>query len=154
MNRWFATSIAVVCTSVSVAASAAAAAPAPPAADPSKAEGRFKNIQVFKGYPADDVLPAMQFLSAALGVDCEYCHVERAPEKDDKKEKQTARKMIEMTFAINRQHFDGHREVTCMSCHHVPGGLQDLLNDIWGESKTSLPILNHVPLRPPTPSVT
>ena len=118
MNRWFATSIAVVCTSVSVAASAAAAAPAPPAADPSKAEGRFKNIQVFKGYPADDVLPAMQFLSAALGVDCEYCHVERAPEKDDKKEKQTARKMIEMTFAINRQHFDGHREVTCMSCHH------------------------------------
>ena len=22
----------------------------------------------------------------------------------------------------------------CMSCHHVPGGLQDLLDDIWGEN--------------------
>lgn len=92
--------------------------PAPPAPDPNKAEGRFKNIQVFKGYPADDVFPAMQFISAALGVDCEYCHVDRAPEKDDKKEKVTARKMITMTLAINHDNFDGHREVTCMSCHH------------------------------------
>jgi len=104
---------------VLVAAGAEAPPPAAPAApDPGKAEGRFKNIQVFKGYPADDVFPAMQFISAALGVDCEYCHVERAPEKDDKKEKQTARKMIAMTFAINHDNFDGHREVTCMSCHH------------------------------------
>jgi NifU-like protein len=30
----------------------------------------------------------------------------------------------------------------CMSCHHVPGGLQDLLNETWGEKKDSLPILN------------
>ena len=104
---------------------AAAAAPAPPAPapaapaapDPNKAEGRFKNIQALKGYPADDVFPAMQFISAALGVDCDFCHVEHAPEKDDKKEKQIARKMIAMTFAINHDHFDGHRGVTCVSCH-------------------------------------
>jgi hypothetical protein len=100
------------------AAAAPATTPAAPApADPNKAEGRFKNIQVFKGYPADDVVPAMQFISAALGVDCDYCHVEHAPEKDDKKEKQTARKMITMNFAINHDNFDGHREVTCVSCH-------------------------------------
>ena len=92
--------------------------PASAPADPSKAEGRFKNIQVLKGTPADDVVPAMQFISAALGVDCEFCHVDRAPEKDDKKEKQTARKMITMTQAINRDNFDGHREVTCVSCHN------------------------------------
>jgi len=92
--------------------------PAAPPADPSKAEGRFKNIQVLKGTAADDLVPAMQFISAALGVDCEYCHVEHAPEKDDKKEKQTARKMITMMQAINRDHFDGHREVTCVSCHN------------------------------------
>ncbi len=24
----------------------------------------------------------------------------------------------------------------CMSCHHVPGGLQDLLDEAWGDSKT------------------
>jgi len=111
----------LVASFVFVLAAAGAEAPKPPAPaapDPNKAEGRFKNIQVFKGYPADDVFPAMQFISAALGVDCEYCHVDRAPEKDDKKEKATARKMITMTLAINHDSFDGHREVTCMSCHH------------------------------------
>jgi NifU-like protein len=30
----------------------------------------------------------------------------------------------------------------CMSCHHVPGGLQDLLNETWGDKKDALPILN------------
>jgi outer membrane lipoprotein-sorting protein len=98
-------------------AAPAPAAAAPAAADPSKAEGRFKNIQAFKGYPADSVLPAMQFMSASLGVDCGYCHVDHEPEKDDKKEKGVARKMIAMTLAINHDNFDGHLEVTCMSCH-------------------------------------
>ena len=107
------------CFFVLVAAGAETPPPAAPAApDPNKAEGRFKNIQVFKGYPADDVIPAMQFISNALGVDCEYCHVDRANEKDDKKEKVTARKMITMTLAINHDNFEGQREVTCMSCHH------------------------------------
>ena len=106
-----------LCFAAARAAAPLAQTPPEPAPDPSKAEGRFKNIQVFKGHPADDVVPAMQFISASLGVDCDFCHVEHAPEKDDKKEKQTARKMINMTFAINQANFDGHREVTCMSCH-------------------------------------
>lgn len=29
----------------------------------------------------------------------------------------------------------------CMSCHHVPGGLQDILDDIWGKDRDSLPIV-------------
>ena len=90
--------------------------PAGPA--PKMAEEVYKNIQVFKGVPADQVIPAMQFISASLGVDCEHCHVERAFDKDDKKPKQTARKMIQMMFAINKDNFNGHREVTCYSCHH------------------------------------
>jgi photosynthetic reaction center cytochrome c subunit len=52
-----------------------------------------------------------------LGVECGYCHVEHANEKDDKKTKVTARKMINMMMAINRDNFEGHREVTCYSCH-------------------------------------
>ena len=103
-----------------VLAALAADAPKAPAAaspDQSKAEVRFKNVQAFKGYPADAVFPAMQFMSAALGVDCEYCHVDREPESDDKKEKKVARKMITMTLAINQNNFDGRVEVTCMSCH-------------------------------------
>jgi NifU-like protein len=29
----------------------------------------------------------------------------------------------------------------CMSCHHVPGGLQDLLNDVWGDGGKTLKVL-------------
>jgi photosynthetic reaction center cytochrome c subunit len=84
---------------------------------PKKAEEQFKNIQTLKGIPADQLIPTMQFISASLGVECEYCHVQGAFEKDDKKPKQTARKMIDMMFTINKDNFDGHREVTCNSCH-------------------------------------
>src|ERR1700686_5804535 len=94
------------------AAQTAAVAPVP-----KKAEEQFKNIQVLKGVPAEQIFPTMQFITASLGVECEFCHVEGAFEKDDKKPKQTARKMMEMMFAINKENFEGHREVTCYSCH-------------------------------------
>ena len=86
-------------------------------AAPKKAEEQFKNIQVLKGMPADELFPTMQFITASLGVECEFCHVHGAFDKDDKKPKQIARKMMEMMFAINKDNFEGHREVTCYSCH-------------------------------------
>jgi len=92
--------------------------PAGPTNTPKKAEEQFKNIQVLKGVPADQIFPTMQFIAASLGVECDFCHVQNAFEKDDKKPKQTARKMMAMMFAINQDNFDGHREVTCNSCHH------------------------------------
>src|ERR1700728_4666639 len=93
------------------------ATPATDAAGPKKAEEQFKNIQTLKGIPADQLIPAMQFITASLGVECQFRHVEGAFEKDDKKPKQAARKMMEMMFAINKDNFDGHREGTCYSCH-------------------------------------
>src|SRR5690349_9215956 len=84
---------------------------------PKLAEEEFKNIQALKGIPAEQVIPSMQFIAASLGVECEYCHVAHANEKDDKKPKVTARKMINMMMAINKDNFEGHREVTCYSCH-------------------------------------
>jgi hypothetical protein len=84
---------------------------------PKTAEQQFKNIQVLKEAPAEQVIPAMRFISASLGVECEFCHVEQQMEKDDKKEKQTARKMISMELAINKTNFDGNTEVTCYTCH-------------------------------------
>ncbi len=86
-------------------------------AGPKLAEEEYKNIQALKGIPAEQVIPSMQFIAASLGVECEYCHVAHANEKDDKKPKVTARKMISMMMAINKDNFDGHREVTCYSCH-------------------------------------
>lgn len=89
----------------------------PQGAAPKKAEEQFKNIQTLKGIPADQLIPTMQFITASLGVECDFCHVQGAFEKDDKKPKQTARKMMDMMFAINKDNFEGHREVTCYSCH-------------------------------------
>jgi photosynthetic reaction center cytochrome c subunit len=84
---------------------------------PKTTEQAFKNIQVLKGRPSDQLIPAMQFITASLGVECDYCHVQGAFEKDDKKPKQTARKMMQMMMVINQENFDDHREVTCYSCH-------------------------------------
>jgi len=89
--------------------------PPPPAARTAAQE--FKNIQVLKDIPADQLIPTMQFITASLGVECEFCHVEHAPEKDDKKQKKFARHMIEMQMNINKDNFEGKRWVTCYSCH-------------------------------------
>jgi photosynthetic reaction center cytochrome c subunit len=100
---------------VPVSAQVSGTSPAP--AKQKLAEDEFKNIQVLKGVPADQLIPTMQFIGASLGVECDFCHVERAFEKDDKKPKQIARKMMQMMFAINKDNFDGQRQVTCYSCH-------------------------------------
>jgi photosynthetic reaction center cytochrome c subunit len=80
----------------------------------------FKNIQSLKGTPADQLVPSMQYFSAALGVQCGFCHVTApafAPEKDDKDEKKTARTMIAMVQSINQANFKGRPEVGCATCH-------------------------------------
>jgi photosynthetic reaction center cytochrome c subunit len=92
------------------------------------AEQQYKNIQVLKGIPADQLIPAMQFITASLGVECEFCHVEGAFEKDDKKPKQVARKMMEMMITINQENFDSKREVTCYSCHR--GNIKPLVTPV------------------------
>lgn len=89
-----------------------------PGAPPAKtAAEEFKNIQVLKNIPADQLIPTMQFIGASLGVECEFCHVGREMDKDDKKAKKTAREMMRMTFAVNQNNFSGEREVTCNTCH-------------------------------------
>jgi photosynthetic reaction center cytochrome c subunit len=101
-----------------IIASAAAAALAQSAGSMPKTAGEaFKNIQILKDAPADQILPAMQFITASLGVQCGFCHVQNAYEKDDKEEKKTARKMMTMMLAINKDNFGGRREVTCYTCH-------------------------------------
>src|ERR1700691_2121690 len=94
------------------------AAPQSTNSGPAKtAEQVYKNIEVLKGVPAGQLIPAMQFITASLGVECTFCHVEGHFEKDDKEPKQIARDMMQMTFALNKNSFQGHRDVTCYSCH-------------------------------------
>lgn len=85
------------------------------------AEQEFKNIQSLKGVPAEELIPAMQYFNASLGVDCNFCHVvepTRAFEKDDKEDKKAAREMIAMVRAINKDSFNGNLEVGCSTCHN------------------------------------
>jgi photosynthetic reaction center cytochrome c subunit len=119
-NFWFAVCgilLSVLLAIAGASAQSSATKDSPAQAGPKLAEQQFKNIQALKGIPADQVIPSMQFIAGSLGVECEYCHVEHANEKDDKKTKVTARKMINMMMAINKENFEGHREVTCYSCH-------------------------------------
>jgi photosynthetic reaction center cytochrome c subunit len=102
-----------------IAATTAAQSPTSSPNPAQKTAGEaYKNIQVLKDVPAEQLFPAMQFISASLGVGCEHCHVRGAFEKDDKDSKKAARKMMQMMAAINQNNFEGHLEVTCYSCHH------------------------------------
>ena len=92
------------------------AQPAAPA-EGKTAEQQFKNIKVLKDIPAGQLILSMQFIAASLGVQCDFCHVEHQMEKDDKKPKEIARKMIAMELAINKGHFDNEIQVTCFTCH-------------------------------------
>lgn len=89
----------------------------PPSMDGKTAGEYYKNIKVLKEIPASELIPSMQFIGSSLGVECDFCHVERQFDKDDKKPKEIARKMIQMEFAINKNNFEGERAVSCNSCH-------------------------------------
>lgn len=101
---------------IASAVAAQQAAPSPPS---QTAEKRFKNIQVLTGIPVGELYNTMHFIRASLGVRCAFCHVVKGEqyERDDKKQKQTARRMIQMVLEINKNNFDGRTQVTCNTCH-------------------------------------
>src|ERR1041385_2007071 len=92
--------------------------PDPKAMEGKKAEEVYKNIIQLKGTPAEQLRPSMDFIAASLGVQCSFCHVRDHDELDDKRSKKTAREMIAMTMAINKNSFEGRNQVTCVTCHH------------------------------------
>ena len=111
--------------SVTLAASRAVAPvaqqPAASIPKPPMSEEAFKNIQALKGISVDDFMQTMGIMSAALGFDCQECHVgagtDQVKWEFDTPRKRTARKMVEMVTAINRDNFGGRQVVTCWSCH-------------------------------------
>ena len=81
------------------------------------ADKAFMNIEVLGAIPADQLLPAMRYMTFALGVRCDFCHVQDNFESDEKPAKKRAREMMKMMFAIDNTSFNGHRAVTCYTCH-------------------------------------
>jgi outer membrane lipoprotein-sorting protein len=101
---------------------ALAGAQVPPEQKSAMAEQAFKNIRVLKGIPVDQFMATMGFFSASLGETCTDCHSAESGGNwdkyaDDNPRKNTARGMIAMMNAINKNYFGGRREITCYSCH-------------------------------------
>ena len=97
-----------------------AGAASPQAAQQDKpVEQTSKNIQVLTGMASSQLLPVMHFMRTSLGVRCDYCHLAENDKywMDDKPAKQTARKMLQMVFDINKANFGGRQVVTCNTCH-------------------------------------
>jgi nitrate/TMAO reductase-like tetraheme cytochrome c subunit len=68
-----------------------------------------------KGIPAERLMNVMFAFKSSLNVDCDFCHIKDAFEKDDKPMKQIARKMIKRMNEINADGAGGR--VTCYTCH-------------------------------------
>ena len=73
---------------------------------PVRAEDVFKSIEIFKGKPATQVLPAMNAIRGTLGVSCTYCHTQYEWDKNNKPPKETTRKMFKMMGYIEEKYFD------------------------------------------------
>src|SRR5437763_15344869 len=70
------------------------------------AQQAFKNVQVLNDVPADDLVPGMQFVAASLGVECDFCHIRDAFEKDDEKTKHTSRRIMHQVLNINYLNYE------------------------------------------------
>jgi photosynthetic reaction center cytochrome c subunit len=81
----------------------------------------FKNVQALKGIAVDDFLLTMGIMSAAVGSDCVGCHPSAGTDSVDwaldTPRKRTARRMVQMVTALNRDSFGGRQVVTCWTCH-------------------------------------
>jgi len=92
-------------------------------------------VKVLTGLLAPQFQEEMNFITQALGANCNTCHVRGNFASEEKPLKQTARRMLEMTRGINQQFFPDHKpkdgesvlgRVTCYTCHQ-------------GEQKPKLP---------------
>ena len=93
----------------------------PAASRPPTVDDTFKNVQALKGLSVDDFMLTMGIMSAAVGSDCVGCHPSAGTDNVDwaldTPRKRTARRMVLMVAAINRDNFGGRQVVTCWSCH-------------------------------------
>jgi len=84
------------------------------------------NVKVLTGLFAQQFQEEMNFMVQALGVSCNTCHVRGNFASEDNDKKLIARRMLEMTKAMNTQFFPDYKpkegesvlgKVTCYTCH-------------------------------------
>jgi hypothetical protein len=111
------------------------------------AEKRFKNLKTpLKELPTSEFIDSMRYFAWSLGKNCEFCHVAHKMDLDDKKEKKTARKMIEMTASIDAEHFKNHPAVRCFTCHE--GHERPLTHPLFPEETAAAAVAAHTSQTP------
>jgi hypothetical protein len=73
-----------------------------------------KNLKLLQ---PETLMPSMMAFKAALGVECNFCHIKGDFASDENPHKEMARKMIVMARQINENFPDGKTHVTCYTCH-------------------------------------
>jgi hypothetical protein len=110
---------------------AAVATPNAAAQQPGSAGAKRPKLSVLQALPESQLFPLMNLLADSLGVRCDYCHVQQAPDltstpsnvggwlwdRDDKPPKRTAREMMRMVIDLNAGRFKGESRITCYTCH-------------------------------------
>lgn len=79
-----------------------------------------KNLKVIKDtdMSTEEMKEFMRNFTLSLGVECEYCHNTDDYASDEKKEKDIARDMIKMMYALNDSYFkNAKEEINCYTCH-------------------------------------
>ena len=111
--------------SIVLGSAAAVAAQIPPA--PAMVDGA--SVTVLTGLTVPEFEAEMQLMNQALGVSCGHCHARGNFASEANPRKASARKMLEMTKAINHQFFPDYKpvgpvgdesrlgKVTCFTCH-------------------------------------
>ncbi|MBI4887752.1 MAG: photosynthetic reaction center cytochrome c subunit [Acidobacteria bacterium] len=118
---------------------------APGSRGPVMVEDVFKNVQALKGITVDEFMGTMGIMSASLGLCCSDCHPGAGTESvkwedDSNPRKVTARQMVRMVQAVNRDNFSGRQVVTCWTCHRlrVSPLATPTLDELYGEANTVL----------------
>jgi len=146
MKRFLGLATAIVAVSGAVAAAQAGAVTGTAQAAPPPA---MTNLQIFpKDTPRPQVLATMQAFTQALGVQCNYCHVQEGRggrndmASDDKPTKKAARGMMTLAREINAKlpdavgkAADATTRVGCATCHRgvpIPKQIVDIVTDAGG----------------------
>jgi photosynthetic reaction center cytochrome c subunit len=83
-------------------------------------------VKVLTGLTVPEFEAEMQLMTQALGASCGTCHARGNFADDGNPRKLDARRMLEMTRAINQQFYPNHKpaegesrlgRITCFSCH-------------------------------------
>ena len=82
----------------------------------------FANLKVLGGFPAENLVFAMNSWSRALGVSCGHCHNTNDFANDEKEKKEISRQMVEMGNLISQKlkTIKGLSQkpiVNCTTCH-------------------------------------